>query len=74
MKMDSLMVLHACDVEAGVCNVVSCLLSVCMDGIGLFEVFHASFSKGPCCFFYVLLITGYVIALETVDSPTLFFL
>ena len=37
-----------------------------MDGRGLFKVFLASFSKGPCCFPYVLLITGYVVALETV--------
>ena len=42
-----------------------------MDGRGLFGVFLASFSKGPCCFPYVLLITGYVIALETVDNPSL---
>ena len=67
------LVLPAYDVEAGVCNVVSCLFSMGMDGRGLFDVFLASFSKGPCCFPYVLLITGYVIALETVDNPTLLF-
>ena len=37
-------------------------------------MFLASFSKGPCCFPYVLLITGYVVALEAVDDPTLLFL
>ena len=33
-------------------------------------MFLASFSKGPCCLPYVLLITGYVVALEAVDYPT----
>ena len=77
MKIDSLMVL-ACpwsslpmNAEAGVCNSVSCLLYVCMDGRGLFKVFLASFSKGPCCFPNVLLIAGYMIALETVYDPAL---
>ena len=37
-----------------------------MDGRGLFEVFLASFSKGACCFPYILLIAGYVVSLETV--------
>ena len=37
---------------------------------GLFKVFLASFSKGPCCLPYVFLIAGYVIALEAVDYPT----
>ena len=37
-----------------------------MDGRGLFEVFLSYFSKGPCCFPYVLLIAGCMIALETV--------
>ena len=47
---------------------------MCMDGRGLFQVFLASFSKGPCCFPYVLLMAGYVIALETVDNPAFLFL
>ena len=34
-------------------------------------MFLASFPKGPCCFTYVLLIAGYVVALETVDDPIL---
>ena len=42
-----------------------------MDGRGLFEVLLASFPKDPCCITYVLLIAGYVVALETVDDPTL---
>ena len=41
-----------------------------MDGRGLFEVLLASFTKDPCCFPYVLLIAGYVVAPETVDDPT----
>ena len=41
-----------------------------MDGRGLFKVLLASFSKDPCCLAYVLLITGYMIALEAVDYPT----
>ena len=64
------MVLSAYDVETGFCGVVPCLLYVHIDGRGLFEVFLASFSKGPCCLSYVLLIAGYVIALEAVDYPT----
>ena len=44
-----------------------------MDGRGLLEVFLASFTKGPCCFPYVLLIAGCVAALEAVDDPTLLF-
>ena len=67
------LVLPAYDIEAGACNVVSCLLHVCMDGRGLLEVLLASFTKCPCCFSYVLLIAGYVVALETVDNPTLLF-
>ena len=42
-----------------------------MDGRGLLEVLLASFLKGPGCFPYALLIAGYVIALVTVDDPTL---
>ena len=41
-----------------------------MDGRGLFKVLLASFLKGPCCLPYVLLIAGYVNALEAVDYPT----
>ena len=77
MKMDSLMVL-ACPwsslpmmLKAGVCNAVSCLLYVHMDGRGLLEVFLASFSKGPCCSPFVLLNTVYVVVLEAVDNPPL---
>ena len=36
-------------------------------------MFLASFSKGPGCLLYVFFIAGYVIALETVDYPTLLF-
>ena len=42
-----------------------------MDGKGLLEVFLASFPKGPGCLPYVFLIAGYVVALVTVDDPTL---
>ena len=78
MKMDSLMVLACLWFSLPVmlklvCNVWSCLLYVCMDGRGVFEVLLASFTKGPCCFPHVLLITGYMVALETVDNPTLLF-
>ena len=43
-----------------------------MGGRGLFKVFLASFSKGPCCFPYIFLITGYVVALETVYDAAFF--
>ena len=33
-------------------------------------MFPASFSKAPCCLTYVLLIAGYVTALEAVDYPS----
>ena len=42
-----------------------------MDGRGLLQVFLASFPQGSCCFPYVLLITGYVLALVNVDYPTI---
>ena len=77
MKMNSLMVLAcpwvlpAYDVEAGVCDVVSCLLYVCMDGRWLFKVFLVSFPKGPGCVPCVLLIVDYDVALKAVDDPTL---
>ena len=35
------------------------------------EILLASFPKGPCYFPYVLLITGYVVALVAVYNPTL---
>ena len=64
------LVLPAYDVEACVCNAVSCLLYVHMDGRGLFEVFLVPFPMGPCCFTYVPLIAGYVFAFETLDDPS----
>ena len=67
------MVLPAYDVEAGICNAVSCLLHACVDGRGLLEVFLVSFSKDPSFFPYVVLTAGYVVALETVDNPALLF-
>ena len=67
------LVLPVYDVETCFCDVVPCLLYVCIDGGGLFEVFLASFSKGPGCLPYVFFITVYVIAWETVDYPTLLF-
>ena len=42
-----------------------------MDERGLLKVLLASFPKGLCCLPYLLLIAGYVIALVTVDDPTL---
>ena len=47
-----------------------CLLYMHMDGRGLFKVLFASFSNCPCCIPYVLLIAGYVTALESIDYPT----
>ena len=44
-----------------------------MNGRGLLEVILASFTKGPCCFPFVRLMAGYVVALETVDNPTILF-
>ena len=52
--------------KLGVCDGASFLLYVCLDGRRVPEVLLASFPKGPCCFPYVLLIAGYVVALVLV--------
>ena len=44
-----------------------------VDGGWLFQVFLTSFSKGPGHLPYVFFIASYVIALGTVDYPTLLF-
>ena len=76
MKIDSLMVL-ACPwsslpmiLKLLSVMLCSCFLYVFMDWRELFKVFLASFSKGPCCFPYVLLIASYMFALETVHDAT----
>ena len=53
-----LLVLPTYDVETVVCGFVPYLLYMHMDGRGLFKVLLASFPKGPCCLYYVLLIAG----------------
>ena len=75
MKMDSLMVLalpwSSLPMMLKLVSVMLC--PVCCTCTWMTEVLLASFSKGPCCFPYVLLIAGYVIALETVDNTALLF-
>ena len=74
MKMDSLMVLtnpwSSLPMMLKLLFVMLCPVCMCMDGRGLLQLILSSFPKGPCSFPYVLLIAGYVIALEAVDYPT----
>ena len=50
---------------------MSHLLDMCMDGRGLLQVFLLPFPQGPGCLSCVLFITCYVVALVTIDDPTL---
>ena len=49
---------------------MTCVAAMMMYGGGILQVFFESFSKGPRGFPYVFIITGKVITLELVYSPT----